>query len=74
MANSETPFSLEATLEEIRGLIEKMQKGVADFDEQLALFKRGNDLIGASRAYLEEAELKVQELVEGAEPYLGDNA
>ena len=74
MAQPEAPFSLEKSLEEVRQLIERMQKGVADFDEQLALFQRGNELIKASRAYLEEAELKVQELVEGEVPDPGDNA
>ena len=67
MSQPADSFSLEASLEEIRLLIEQMQKGVADFDEQLKLFKRGNELIKASRAYLEDAELTVRELVEEGE-------
>ena len=61
----EAPFSLEKSLEEIRRTVETMQKGVGDFDEQIALFTRGTELIQACRKYLDSAEMKVQQLIEG---------
>lgn len=59
----EQEFSLEDKLSEIRKIVEKMQKGVSDFDQQLALFGEGNLLIKECQAYLDKAELKIQQLV-----------
>ena len=60
-------FSLEENLEEIRQIVEKMQKGVSDFDNQLALFKKGTALIEKCRNYLNDSELKVEQLIQGKE-------
>lgn len=61
----EETFSLEKKLTEIRALVEKMQKGITDFDEQVALFRQGNDMIEECRKYLDASELKIRKLVEG---------
>jgi exodeoxyribonuclease VII small subunit len=58
-------FSLEKKLEEIRQLVEKMQRGVSDFDQQVDLFKQGNHLIKECRDYLDKSELKIEELIKG---------
>lgn len=58
-------FSLEKSLQEIRDILDKMQKGISDFDEQMALFKRGNELVEECRKYLESAEMTIQQLVDG---------
>ena len=63
--SKESKFSLEEKLTEIRELVEKMQKGVSDFDKQVELFKRGNDLIKECREYLDVSELKIEELIKG---------
>ncbi|MEZ4851848.1 MAG: exodeoxyribonuclease VII small subunit [Bacteroidia bacterium] len=57
------PFSLEKKLEEIRQLVEKMQRGVSDFDQQVDLFKQGNQLIKECREYLDKSELKIEQLI-----------
>lgn len=59
------PFSLEAKLKEIKEILNKMQLGVNDFDENIKLFTQGNALIEECRAYLDKAELSVRQLVEG---------
>lgn len=61
----EPRFSLEDKLNEIRAIIEKMQKGVSDFDRQIELFEQGAQAIQACRAYLDGAEMQVQQLIEG---------
>jgi exodeoxyribonuclease VII small subunit len=58
-------FSLEKTLVELRQLVEQMQKGVNDFDQQVKLFEQGQTLIKDCRTYLDEAELQVEQLIEG---------
>lgn len=58
-------FSLEEKLEALRALVEKMQKGVSDFDKQVALFKEGNGLIKECRDYLNGAELEIKQLIKG---------
>lgn len=63
--NEEKDFSLEDSLQEIREILEKMQRGISDFDKQMALFKDGNTLIGACRKYLDGAEMTIQQLVDG---------
>ena len=68
-ANEQTPaFSLEDRLKEIRTLLDEMQKGGAsNFDEQVAHYKRGNQLITECLEYLDKAELQVEQLIEDKE-------
>ncbi len=61
----EKEFSLEKNLTRLRALIEQMQKGVGDFDRQMTLFQEGQEIVEASRRYLDAAELKVQQLIDG---------
>jgi len=59
-------FSLEDKLREIRSLLDQMQSGNADFDENVKLFTHGTDLIDQCRKYLDAAELQVKQLVSGS--------
>lgn len=61
----EEGFALEEKLREIRGLLDNMQTGNLDFDENVKLFTKGTDLIEKCRKYLDDAELQVKALVEG---------
>ena len=58
-------FSLEKSLAEIRSIVEKMQQGSVDFDEQVTLFKKGQDLIKQCQAFLDQSELTIKQLVDG---------
>ncbi|GAB4409575.1 MAG: hypothetical protein OHK0039_13370 [Bacteroidia bacterium] len=62
----EENFSLETNIEELRRLVEQMQKGVSDFDKQVALFRRGMALIQQCRTYLDASELQVKQLIDGS--------
>lgn len=61
----EEEFSLEKKLAEIRSIVEKMQQGAVDFDEQIALFKQGQALIASCQGFLDKAELEIRQLVDG---------
>ena len=41
----EKDFSLEKNIEKIREIVERLQKGMENFDEHLALMKEGLDRI-----------------------------
>ena len=58
-------FSLEQKLTELRTLVEKMNQGVSDFDKQVELFQQGTKLIEECREYLDQSEMKIQQLIDG---------
>lgn len=58
-------FSLEQKLSELRELVEKMNQGVSNFDSQVALFQKGTSLIEECRKYLDQSEMKIQQLIDG---------
>lgn len=64
MTDTPKEFSLEQNLRDIRALLQEMQTGNQDFDENIRLFQRGTELIKASRAYLDGAELSIRQLIE----------
>jgi exodeoxyribonuclease VII small subunit len=59
------PFLLEDKLREIREILQKMQMGANDFDENIQLFSKGTALISACRKYLDTAEMSVKQLING---------
>jgi exodeoxyribonuclease VII small subunit len=59
-------FSLDTNITRIRAIVEEMQKGITDFDKQVALFKEAAALIKECQAYLHTAELEVEQLVNDA--------
>jgi len=61
----EPQFSLEQQLVELRELVENMQKGLANFDEQVALFQTGTQMIKDCRTHLDKTEIQVQQLIDG---------
>ncbi len=63
--SKEQTFSLEEKLAEIRSIVDQMQRGVEDFDKQVALFKSGRELIQQCQKYLDESEMEIKQLVNG---------
>lgn len=60
---SELP-TLETSLTEISGLIEKMERGDLTLEQSLAQFERGITLIKHAQKILQDAEQKVQILLQ----------
>lgn len=76
MASKATKLpKLEASLEEITTLVDKMEHGELTLEQSLADFERGITLIKHCQKILSEAEQKVQVLVQqnGQETLLNEN-
>ena len=58
------PPTLEASLEEVTQLIDKMEHGELTLEQSLAQFERGVTLIKHCQKMLEAAEQKVQLLIQ----------
>lgn len=65
-------FSLEDRLTEVRKIIDQMQKGISDFDQQVALFQAGSSMIKECREYLDTSELQIKQLIDGKEKSVGE--
>ena len=64
MNKEKDPFSLEASLKEIKEILDKMRENQTDFDRNVQLFRKGTDLIKESRAYLDSSELLLKRLID----------
>ena len=65
MKKEEQSFSLEKNLQQLRNLIDEMQKGISDFDKQIEMFQEGQRIIKVCRAYLDDTEMTVKQLING---------
>ena len=54
----------EKSLKELEAIVERMEKGEQTLEASLKDFERGNALAEACRASLEEAEQRIEKLVE----------
>ena len=61
----EEKFSFEENLLKIRDVVSKMQEGIQNFDQQIALFKEGNQMIKQCQDYLDASELEIKQLING---------
>jgi exodeoxyribonuclease VII small subunit len=64
MAKSSTLPNLETSLSEISTLIEQMEQGELSLEQSLSQFERGIALIKHAQKILQEAEQKVQILIQ----------
>lgn len=63
-AKKATSIDFEKTLQELEGLVEKMEKGELTLEESLKHFERGIELARACQGALQLAEQKVEHLIE----------
>jgi exodeoxyribonuclease VII small subunit len=56
------PASFEAAQRELEGIVERLERGEADLDEAIALWERGEVLLGYCRARLDAAQGKIEQL------------
>lgn len=66
MTKNENCPSLEASLQEINGLIDQMEKDELTLEQSLSHFERGITLIKNAQKILQEAEQKVKILTKSA--------
>ena len=68
----ETGASFERDLKELETIVEELEQGEASLEEALRLFEKGIKLVASCSRRLDEAEGKIQLLLEGqdGEPVL----
>lgn len=64
MSKKKSSFDFEASLVELETLVERMEQGELPLEEALKQFEQGIKLTRACQLALQEAEQKVQVLVE----------
>ena len=71
MARSAKPriSEFEKSLKELEIIIERMEKGEQTLEASLKDFERGNALATACRASLQEAEQRIEKLVEKSDGF-----
>lgn len=60
----------EKSLKELETIVERMEKGEQTLEASLKDFERGNALAEACRASLEEAEQRIEKLVEKSDGFV----
>ena len=70
MADSKTApvdkMSFEDALAELEGIVDKLERGDVPLEQSIAIYERGAALKGHCEARLKSAELKVEQIVQGA--------
>lgn len=59
-------MSFEEALAELEGIVKKLEAGEAPLEESIAIYERGAALKAHCDAKLKSAELKVEQIVQGA--------
>lgn len=55
----------ESSMQELEGIVQKLERGELKLEESLQLFERGMALTQECRVALDTAELKVKTLIDG---------
>jgi exodeoxyribonuclease VII small subunit len=64
-ADTMSTFSLEQSFARIKEIQQLLQQGELPFEDSLTLFAEAESLILQSQQYLNQAEVKIQHLIEG---------
>jgi len=67
MPKKKKETSFEKDLERLESLVNKMESGDATLEQSLVWFEEGMDLIRSCQAQLNNAEQKVQELIQNTD-------
>lgn len=78
MSEQEKPPSLEASLAELESVVRELETGDLPLERALALFEKGTQLSAACRKQLEDAETRVEQLIQRgnrlvAEPFKSES-
>jgi len=59
-------MSFEDALAELEGIVDKLERGDVPLEQSIAIYERGAALKSHCEARLKSAELKVEQIVQGA--------
>ena len=60
-------LSFEQAMAELETIVRRLEQGDVDLEESIAIYERGADLRKHCEARLKAAELKVEQIVQGAD-------
>lgn len=60
-------MSFETALQELEGIVEKLERGDAPLEESITIYQRGAALKAHCEAKLKDAQLKVEKIVIGSD-------
>lgn len=63
MAKKKNEPAFEEKLQRIKGIADRLQREELSLDDSMELFKEADQLIQESRTFLQQASLKVEELI-----------
>ena len=63
MAKKKTEPAFEEKLQRIKAIADRLQREELSLDDSMELFKEADQLIQESRTFLQQASLKVEELI-----------
>lgn len=64
---SSSSQSFEASMRRLEEIVKRMESGELPLEQALELFEEGTALVKSSSKLLDEAELKVSKLIQGAD-------
>lgn len=59
-------MSFEAALKELETIVDKLERGDVELEQSIAIYERGAALKAHCESRLKSAELKVEQIVQGA--------
>ncbi len=59
-------LSFEQALKELEGIVARLERGDVDLEESISIYERGAALKAHCEAKLKAAELRVEQIVQGA--------
>lgn len=71
---SETPveeLSFEAALDELEGIVGRLEQGEVDLEDSIALYERGQTLKSHCEKKLKAAESRLEKIIHGANGAIG---
>lgn len=64
--NDVSKMSFEDALKELEGIVDKLERGDVPLEQSIEIYERGAALKSHCEARLKSAELKVEQIVQGA--------
>jgi exodeoxyribonuclease VII small subunit len=69
---ADTPFVYTEAMQRLGTIVQQLQNDSTPLEEGYQLFKQGNELLGQCRAYLQQTELEVKQIIAEADGSLSE--
>jgi exodeoxyribonuclease VII small subunit len=62
MTNLPKDFSYEESIQKLQAILAQLEQGNLNFEQNLALYKEGNELVKACESFLQNVELTIEQI------------